>query len=80
MYCQLDGRLSPATLTDHLYPHRVFEGVFWISRWWVSSCGPCHNGFKQAIERRGRSAIDALADRLGLPRWTQQTVAQGDQT
>ncbi|TZG26495.1 hypothetical protein [Sphingomonas montanisoli] len=67
-YCELEGRITAATLTDHLYPHRLFAGVFWLKHWWVSSCGPCHSGFKQALERRGKAAIDALADRLGRPR------------
>ncbi|AYO78328.1 hypothetical protein EBF16_16395 [Sphingobium yanoikuyae] len=66
-YCALDGRVEPATLTDHLYPHRVFADVFWRSEWWVASCTPCHSGMKQAVERAGKAAIDALARRLGRP-------------
>lgn len=56
--------MTAATLTDHLYPQMAFDGVFWDRRWWVASCAPCHNGFKQAIERQGKAAIDALARRL----------------
>jgi 5-methylcytosine-specific restriction endonuclease McrA len=67
-YCELRGRVTAATLVDHLYPHRVYAGVFWNREWWVSSCAPCHSGFKQALERRGRRALDDLADRLGRPR------------
>jgi 5-methylcytosine-specific restriction endonuclease McrA len=66
-YCQLDDRITGATLTDHLYPHKQFEGVFWKREWWVASCAPCHNGMKQTAERRGKAAIDRLAARLGLP-------------
>jgi 5-methylcytosine-specific restriction enzyme A len=66
-YCELDGLIRPAELTDHLYPHRTYEGVFWIKHWWVSSCKGCHDGMKQAVERAGKAAIDALARRLGLP-------------
>lgn len=66
-YCALEGRIEPATLVDHLYPHAVYEGVFWLTHWWVSACKPCHDGFKQAIERKGKAAIDALAQRLGRP-------------
>jgi 5-methylcytosine-specific restriction endonuclease McrA len=66
-YCQLDGRLAPAVLTDHLYPHRRFDGVFWRKEWWVASCKSCHDGMKQAVERAGKAALDALARRLGRP-------------
>ncbi|MGQ2989507.1 MAG: hypothetical protein ACT6RD_03400 [Brevundimonas sp.] len=66
-YCLLIGEYRAATLTDHLYPHRRFEGVFWIKTYWISSCDDCHVGFKQRIERKGKAALDALAIRLGLP-------------
>jgi 5-methylcytosine-specific restriction protein A len=66
-YCELEGRVTPATLTDHLYPHRVFEGTFWRKDWWVASCKPCHDGMKQAVERLGKTAIDRLARALGRP-------------
>lgn len=64
-YCELEGRVTASALTDHLYPHRVYAGVFWLSKWWVASCDQCHNGMKQAAERKGKDAIDALARRLG---------------
>ncbi|AMK19343.1 hypothetical protein [Sphingobium sp. MI1205] len=64
-YCALEGKAEASTLVDHLYPHRVFDGVFWLVEWWVASCDPCHSGMKQAVERAGKAAIDALARRLG---------------
>lgn len=66
-YCELDGRVTAATVVDHLYPHGGDRVLFWLRHWWVSTCAPCHSGFKQSIERAGRAAIDALALRLGLP-------------
>ncbi len=69
-YCALIGDIEPATLVDHLYPHKQDQWLFWLKAYWVSSCDPCHNGFKQRVERRGRAALDALAVRLGLqPLW-----------
>lgn len=65
-YCGLAGQVRPAELTDHLYPHRGDQDVFWNKRYWIASCTECHSGFKQRVERRGRAAIDALAIRLGL--------------
>lgn len=67
LYCKLIGRDEPADLTDHLYPHRTYEGVFWLKAYWVSCCDDCHNGFKQRVERKGRVALDCLALQLGLP-------------
>lgn len=67
-YCALAEEVTPATLTDHLYPHRGDQVLFWNRTYWVSSCKPCHDGFKQRIERQGRFALDDLAARLGLPR------------
>jgi hypothetical protein len=71
-YCEAGAwgdppRVTASALTDHLYPHGGDKVLFWLSRLWVSCCADCHNGPKQAAERRGRSALDALARRLGRP-------------
>jgi 5-methylcytosine-specific restriction endonuclease McrA len=66
-YCALDGLVAAASLVDHLYPHRRFDGVFWRTEWWVSACTACHSGAKQQVERRGKVALDDLAMRLGRP-------------
>lgn len=65
-YCELAGEVEPATLTDHLYPHRGDQAVFWNRTYWISSCKPCHDGWKQRLERKSRMALDDLAVRLGL--------------
>lgn len=66
-YCALEGRVTACQLTDHLYPHKGDTVLFWMTEYWVSSCTPCHSGFKQQIEHQGAEALDALARRLGLP-------------
>jgi len=68
-YCALRGFVTPATCTDHLYPHRwpIYAGVFWETKWWVASCASCHSGFKQGVERQGPAALDDLARRLKRP-------------
>ena len=66
-YCALIGDVTAATAVDHLYPHRTYQGAFWIKALWVSTCDDCHNGFKQRLERRGRLALDDLARQLDLP-------------
>lgn len=71
-YCELAAfggrpRVSPAELVDHLYPHKGDRAVFWLRALWVSCCKACHDGPKQAAERRGQAALDALARAIGLP-------------
>lgn len=67
-YCELEGEITATALVDHLYPPRLYGAwLFWLQALWVSSCKPCHDGMKQAAERAGRSALDPLARRLGLP-------------
>lgn len=77
-YCEVgafgDPRIAPATLVDHFYPHGGDRDIFWASEWWVSCCADCHNGPKQALERCGRAALDALAPRLDLPVMTGRGV------
>lgn len=66
-YCALHRRVTAATAVDHLFPHRGDHWLFWKREWWVSTCKPCHDGFKQSIERQGARALAALARRLNLP-------------
>jgi hypothetical protein len=73
-YCEAGAwgdppRVEPTALTDHLYPPRLFEGVFWIKALWVPSCGPC-NSRKLSVERLGEAALDQLAVQIGWPTLT----------
>jgi 5-methylcytosine-specific restriction protein A len=48
----LRGRVTPATVADHVVPHRgdpvLFEGPL------MSLCATCHSSTKQEIEATGR--------------------------
>jgi 5-methylcytosine-specific restriction endonuclease McrA len=71
-YCEIGAwgdkpRIAQATLVDHFYPHGGERALFWATQWWVSSCKACHDGPKQAVERRGGRGLAALARTLGLP-------------
>lgn len=66
-YCALIDEVVGATLVDHLYPHKGDRWLFWFRPFWVSCCKPCHDGFKQRTERQGLTALDLLAQQLGLP-------------
>jgi 5-methylcytosine-specific restriction protein A len=58
--CARAGRLVPATVVDHIVPHKLDSVLFWDQLNWQSLCAPCHNGPKQSAERRGYSrTVDA---------------------
>lgn len=40
--CQTQGLLAPATVVDHIIPHRGDMRLFWDVSNWQSLCRPCH--------------------------------------
>lgn len=45
---------APATLVDHIQPHKGNQRLFWNRANWQPLCRPCHNSAKQAEERRNQ--------------------------
>jgi len=42
--CQQQARSTPATLTDHVIPHRGDPLLFWDERFnWQALCKDCHD-------------------------------------
>ena len=41
--CMRHGRLSPATVVDHIIPHRGNERLFWDKGNWQPLCKDCHD-------------------------------------
>ncbi len=41
--CKRQGRLTPATVVDHIIPHRGNKEVFWDTSNWQPLCETCHN-------------------------------------
>jgi 5-methylcytosine-specific restriction enzyme A len=41
--CFRDDRLTPATVVDHVIPHRGDAVLFWDESNWQSLCTTCHN-------------------------------------
>ena len=41
--CQEEGRLTPATVVDHVLPHRGNQRLFWDVNNWQSLCERHHN-------------------------------------
>ncbi len=50
--CERMGRLTTATVVDHITPHKGDMEIFWSRSNWSALCVPCHNG-KSAREQRG---------------------------
>ncbi|WP_343040029.1 HNH endonuclease signature motif containing protein [Methylocystis heyeri] len=43
---------NPATVVDHITPHKGDIKLFWDRKNWQPLCEPCHNSRKQREERR----------------------------
>ena len=41
--CRKDGRLTPATVVDHIIPHRGDRKLFWDENNWQPLCKGCHD-------------------------------------
>lgn len=50
--CREDGRLTPATVVDHIVPHCGDEALFWDRTNWQAMCKCCHDT-KTAAEDGG---------------------------
>lgn len=57
--CQAQGRINPASIVDHITPHKGDTTLFWDSANWQPLCKPCHDS-KTAREDGGfgRTASD----------------------
>ncbi len=53
--CAKAGRVTAATVVDHIKPHRGDQKLFWDTANWQALCKPCHDSHKQQIERIGYS-------------------------
>lgn len=62
-FCQAMGRVTEATVADHVTPHRGDHDLFWNGEL-QSLCRPHHNITKQQIEERGYHSI---SDENGWP-------------
>lgn len=48
--CAANGRVTAATLVDHIIPARRRPDLFWKRSNWQGLCGRCHNVVKRALE------------------------------
>ncbi|WP_371441492.1 HNH endonuclease signature motif containing protein [Methylosinus sp. R-45379] len=50
--CNRPGCDAPATVVDHIIPHRGDMKLFWRRSNWQPLCAHCHNVWKQSQEKR----------------------------
>lgn len=62
--CEQAGRLTPATVVDHIIPHKGDPELFWDETNWAALCAQHHNSTKQRIEKRGH---EVGCDTSGIP-------------
>lgn len=65
-YCKRQGKLVPATVADHVIPHRKDEPLFWTGEL-QSLCKQCHDSTKKVEEATGKRAIGKGCDASGVP-------------
>ncbi|WP_041742293.1 HNH endonuclease [Collimonas fungivorans] len=51
--CSRLDKVTPATVADHIKPHRGDEVLFFDPKNLQSLCKPCHDGAKQQLEKSG---------------------------
>lgn len=61
--CLGRGDVVPATVVDHIHPHKGDQALFWDKANWQSLCKPHHDSAKQAEEAHGYSS------EVGLDGW-----------
>lgn len=54
-FCEEQGRVNPATVVDHIEPHRGNADLFWDEGNWQGLCKHHHDSAKQRQEKRGYS-------------------------
>ncbi|MCU7837019.1 MAG: HNH endonuclease [gamma proteobacterium symbiont of Taylorina sp.] len=52
--CKNDGFIVPATIVDHIIPHKGDEYLFYDESNYQSLCKHCHDSYKQRLEKTGR--------------------------
>jgi len=56
LYCEREGRITAATVVDHIVPHRGDKAIFWDSSNWQPLCKACHDSVKAKEERPWRKS------------------------
>lgn len=57
-FCEERGRVTEATIADHITPHRGKSELFFDIKNIHGLCKPCHDGVKQKMERGKVAPVD----------------------
>lgn len=52
-YCEKQGRITVATVVDHITPHKGDKNLFWDPENWQPLCATHHSAAKQREEHAG---------------------------
>lgn len=63
VYCLAMGKIAPATVVDHIKPHKGDFALFWSQDNHQALCARCHNSHKAVEEGSGYSS------QVGLDGW-----------
>jgi len=77
-YCSQTGRVTDATVADHVVPHKGDPDLFWHGEL-QSLCDTCHNSVKQR-EEKGQTIAGCTADGMPLDvshHWNQSNRGGG---
>lgn len=64
VYHQRIGQGVPASVVDHIIPHKQDKLLFWDVDNWQALCASCHNSIKKIEENGG---VSQWADVDGMP-------------
>lgn len=64
LFCEQQGKITPATVVDHVIPHKGDRDLFFNGEL-ASLCKKCHDSAKAKAEARGVDAIGCSVD--GMP-------------
>jgi 5-methylcytosine-specific restriction endonuclease McrA len=64
VFCKAIGKITAATVVDHITPHKGNKKLFWDEKNHQALCTNCHDSHKQRIERLGYSN---MVDDAGWP-------------
>ena len=53
--CGDEGRVTAATVVDHVKAHKGNETLFWNVGNWQSVCKPCHDTHCQSRDKTGKA-------------------------
>lgn len=64
--CQSQGLLTPATVIDHIIPHRGNQARFWDMTNWQALCKSCHDTKTATIDRKLTTALLPTPNKGGV--------------